>query len=105
MEDKPPPDGCKLENSKGKNLMQRDAYSSKFCTPLQHDEGEIPRNDILSSFCKNKMSFQPSKIPSTSHHGSNFAENSKDDMYDEDDTLVKTDSTNNRFTSIQVLLS
>ena len=38
VEDHPPPVGCELENLKKKNMMQRDAHSSDFCTLLQHDE-------------------------------------------------------------------
>ena len=34
------------------------------------------------------MSFQPSEIPSTAHHGSDFAENSKDDLYAENEFCV-----------------
>ena len=34
------------------------------------------------------MTFQLSQIPSTSHHGSNFAENSKADLYVENDFCV-----------------
>ena len=61
--------------------MQRDEHGSDFCTLLQHDEDEIPRNEVLSDFLKYHMSFQPSEIPSTSHHGSDFAENSKASLY------------------------
>ena len=34
------------------------------------------------------MSFQPSEIPSTSHHGSDFTENSKADLFDENEFCV-----------------
>ena len=88
VEDKPPPVGCELENLKDKNMMQRDAHSSDFCTLLQHDEDEIPRHEVIYYFFKDHMSFQPSEIPSTSHHGSDFAENSKVDLYGENDFCV-----------------
>ena len=68
--------------------MQRDGHSSEFWTLLQHDEAEIPRHDILSSSCTDHMSLQTSEIPSTSHHGSDFAENSKDDLHDENEFCV-----------------
>ena len=32
VKDKPPPAVCEVENSKDKNLMQRDAHNSIFCT-------------------------------------------------------------------------
>ena len=57
-------------------MMQRDEYGSDFCTLSQHDEDEIPRNEVIYNFFKYHMSFKPSEIPSTSHHGSDFAENS-----------------------------
>ena len=41
-----------------------------------------------SDFCTNHMSFQPLEIPSTSHHGSDFVENSKADLYDENEFCV-----------------
>ena len=69
-------------------MMQRDEYSSEFWTLLQHDEAEIPRPDMLSDFCTDHMSFQPSEIPSTSHHGSDFAENPKADLHDENEFFV-----------------
>ena len=68
--------------------MQRDGYSSEFWTLLQHDEAEIPNNEILSDFCAYHMSFQPLEIPSTSHHGSQCTENSKVDLYVEDEFYV-----------------
>ena len=68
--------------------MQRDGYSSEFWTLLQHDEAEMPRHDILSDPCKYHMSFQPSEIPSTSHQGSDFAENSKADLFGKNEFCV-----------------
>ena len=68
--------------------MQRDEHSSEFWNFLQHDEAEMPRHDIPSNSCKYHMSFQPSEIPSTSHHGSDFAENSKADLFDENEFCV-----------------
>ena len=68
--------------------MQRDEHSSEFWTLLQHDEAEMPRHDIISDSCKYHMSFQPSKRPSTSHHGSDFVENSKADLFDENEFFV-----------------
>ena len=62
-------------------MMQRDGHNSEFWTLLQHDEAEIPRHEMLSDFCIDHMSFQPSDILSTSHHGNGFAENPKDDLY------------------------
>ena len=88
MEDKPPLARCELGNLKEKNLMQREGYSSKCWTLLQHDEAEIPGNEMLSDFCTYHMSFQPSYIPSTSHHGSDFAENAKVDLYAENEFCV-----------------
>ena len=64
-------------------MMQSEGHSSKCWTLLQHDEAEIPRNEMFSYFFIDHMSFQPSNIPSTSHHGSDFAENSKADLFDE----------------------
>ena len=55
---------------------------------MQHDEAEMPRHENLSDFCIDHMSFQPSKIPSTSHHGSEYAGNSKVDVYVEDEFCV-----------------
>ena len=55
---------------------------------MQHGEDEIPRNEILSYFYIDHMSFQHSEIPSTSHHGSDFVENPKDDLYAENDFCV-----------------
>ena len=69
-------------------MMQRDGHSLEFWTLLQHDEDEMPRHKILSDFCKDHMSFQPSEISSTSHHGSDFAENSKADLYVENEFCV-----------------
>ena len=68
--------------------MQRDEHSSELWTLLQHDEAEIPMHDILYDSCKYHMSFQPSEIPSTSQHGSDFAENSKADLFDENEFCV-----------------
>ena len=54
----------------------------------EDDEDEIPRNDVLSNFCKDHISFQPSEIPSTSYHGSDFATNSKVGRYVENEICV-----------------
>ena len=43
---------------------------------------------MLSDFYTDHMSFQHSKIPSTSHHGSECAENSKAGLYVEDEFYV-----------------
>ena len=88
MEGKPPPTRCELGKLKEKNMMQREGHSSKCWTLLQHDEAEIPRHEMLSDFYIDHMSFQHSEIPSTSHHGSECAENSKADMYVEDEFCV-----------------
>ena len=68
--------------------MQRDEHSSEFWTLLQHDEAEMPRDDMLSDFCTDHMSFHPSEIPSTLKNGSDFAENSKADLHDENEFCV-----------------
>ena len=68
--------------------MQRDGHSSEFWTLLQHDEAEMPRHEMLSDFCTDHMSFHPSEIPSISHHESECEENSKADLYVEDDFYV-----------------
>ena len=65
-------------------MLQRDEHNSEFWTPLQHDEFEMTWHEMIS----NHMSFQPSNIPSTSNHGSDFAENSKADLYDENEFCV-----------------
>ena len=88
VEDKPPPIGCELGNLKEKNMMQRDGHSSEFWNILQHDEAEILRHEMLSDFCIDHMSFQPSEIPSTSNHGSDFVENSKASLYVENEFCV-----------------
>ena len=88
VEDKPPPAGCELGNLKEKNMMQREGHSSECWTLLQHDEAEIPRNEMLSDFYTDHLSFQHSEIPSTSHHGSDFAENAKADLYAENEFWV-----------------
>ena len=69
-------------------MMQRDQHSSEFWTPLQHDAYEITGNEMLSNIFPCHMSFQPSDIPSTAHHGSDFAENSKADSYAENEFCV-----------------
>ena len=43
---------------------------------------------MLSDLCIDHMPFQPSEIPSTSHHGSDFVENSKVDLHDENEFCV-----------------
>ena len=88
MEGKAPPAGCELGNLREKNLMQREGHSSKCWTLLQHDEAEIPRHDMLSNFYIDHMSLHLSEIPSTSHHGSECAENSKAGLYVEDNFYV-----------------
>ena len=64
--------------------MQREEHDSKFQTLLQHDETLMTRHEIIYDH----MSFQPLDIPSTSHHGSECAENSKADLYVEDEFYV-----------------
>ena len=88
MEDKPPPSVCEVENSKEKNLIQRDAHSSDFFTLSQHDEDEMPMYTILSDLCNDHISLQLSYIPYTSHHGGYFAEDSKADLYVENEFYV-----------------
>ena len=68
--------------------MQRDEHSLEFWTPLQHDEAEMTGHEMLSNLYPYHISFQPSEIPSIAHHGSNFAENSKDDLYAENEFCV-----------------
>ena len=48
----------------------------------------MSRHDMLSDFCTDHMSFQPSEIPSTPHHGSVFAENSKAELFVENEFCV-----------------
>ena len=43
---------------------------------------------IISNFCTYHMSFQPSEIPSTPHHGNDFAENLKADLYVENEFYI-----------------
>ena len=88
VEDKPPPVGYELRKLKEKNMMQRDEHNLEFWTLLQHDEAEIPRNKIIYNFLTYHMSFQPSQIPSTSHHRGDFAEDSKADLYVENEFFV-----------------
>ena len=64
--------------------MQREEHGLEFQTLLQHDEALMTRNEIISDH----MSFQPSDIPSTSHHGSDCAENSKPYLYVQDEFCV-----------------
>ena len=45
-------------------------------------------NYVIYDFQKYHISFQPSEIPSTSYHGSDFATYSKDDRYDENEICV-----------------
>ena len=68
--------------------MQRDEHSAKFWTPLQHDEAEMTRHEMLYNLCPYHMSLQPLETPSTAHHGSDFAENSKADLYVENEFCV-----------------
>ena len=84
VEEKPPLVVCEVENSKEKNMMQREENSSEFWTLLQHDEAVMKRHETISDH----ISFQPSEIPSTSHHGSECAENSKANLYVEDEFCV-----------------
>ena len=88
VEDKPPLARCELGKSKKKNLMQRDEHSSYCWTLLQHDGAEISRHEMLFYFCTDHMSFQHSKIPSPPHHGSVFLENSKVELYVENEFCV-----------------
>ena len=69
-------------------MMQRDGHSSECWTLFQNDEAEIPRHEMLSNFYTDHMPFQHSEIPSTSHHGSDCAENSKVGLYVEDEFYV-----------------
>ena len=64
--------------------MQREEHGSEFWTLLQNDEALMTRNETISDH----MSFQPSDIPSTSHHGSDCVENSKADLYVENEFCV-----------------
>ena len=41
----------------------------------------MPRYAILSDLCNDHILLQLSEIPSTSHHGGDFAEDSKADLY------------------------
>ena len=88
VEDKPPPVGYELGKLKEKNLMQRDEHSSEFWTHFQHDEAKMTGHDMLYNLCPYHMSFQPSYIPSIAHHGSGFVENSKVDLYAENEFCV-----------------
>ena len=45
----------------------------------EEDEDEIPIYEVISDFCKGQISLQPSDIPSTSYHGSDFSTDSKAD--------------------------
>ena len=67
MKDKSPPAVCEVENSKEKNMMQRDAHSSDFCTYWHHDEYEMPKYEVLSNFCRDYTSLHPYDIPSPSY--------------------------------------
>ena len=69
-------------------MMQRDEHSSEFWTPLQHDEAEMTGHEMLSNLFRYHVSFQPSQIPSTTHHGSDFIENSKANLYNENEFCV-----------------
>ena len=64
--------------------MQREEHGSEFWTLLQHDEALMTRHEIISDH----MPFQPSYIPSNSHHGSECVENSKDGRYVKDEFYV-----------------
>ena len=88
MEYKPPPAGYELGKLKEKNMIKRDENGLEFWTPLQHDEAEMTSHEILSNLFPYHMSFQPSEIPSTTHHGSDFTENLKADLYVENDFCV-----------------
>ena len=52
---------------------------------MQHDKAEMTGHEMLSNLCPYHMSFQPSEIPSTPRHGNDFAENSKADLYAENE--------------------
>ena len=54
----------------------------------EDDEDEMPMHDVLSNFCKDHISLQPSEIPSTSYHGSDFATYSKSGLYVENEICV-----------------
>ena len=79
-EDKATPFGCEPEN-----LVEDQAT----IVPLHKgEEDEMPRYDVLYDFCKDHISFQPSEIPSTSYHGSDFATYSKVGRYVENEICV-----------------
>ena len=59
-----------------------------FWTPLQHYEAEMEGNEMIYNLFPYHMSFQPSNIPSTTHHGSDFARNSKASLYVEKEFCV-----------------
>ena len=65
--------------------MQLKEHRLEFWTLLQHDEAVMTRHEMISDFCIDHMSFQPSDMPSNSHHRSDFAENSKVDLHDENE--------------------
>ena len=54
----------------------------------EDDEDEIPRYDVPSDFSNDHISLQLSDISSTSHHGGDFAEDSKVDQYVENEFYV-----------------
>ena len=60
----------------------------------EDDEDEIPRYDVISDFCKDYISLQPSKLPSTSYHGSDFAKDYNADMSVENEFWVVDSSQN-----------
>ena len=45
-------------------------------------------HEMLFNLFSYHMSFQPSEIPYSSHHGSDFVENSKADLFDENEFCV-----------------
>ena len=52
---------------------------------MHHDESKMPRHEMLFYFFPDHMSFDPLEIPSTSHHGSDFVENPKANLYVENE--------------------
>jgi len=80
---------------------QNDLYNHTTSTEdVEHNDEDADVDNCLQA--------QPGKSDASVHSATGLS-NEEDisfcDLEDEDDTLVKTDSTNNRFTSIQVPLS
>ena len=51
-------------------------------------EYETPMYDVISDFCKDPISLQPSDLPSTQYHGSDFAKYYNVDLYVENGICV-----------------